>query len=291
MLTFFTVPKPFVGHIGVIQQNALRSWRSAQPDSQILLFGNEMGTADVCERMGLTHVRDIETNSYGTPLLNAVFRRAQQLASAPLLCYVNADIILPPGFGQLPADVAAERLLLVGRRWDLDVTQPLDTDGPEWFDQLREKVSQHGELHAPSGSDYFLFRRGDAVGEILPFVVGRPGWDNWMIYHARQLRVPVIDATRTWQVVHQNHDYAHVPDRRSDFWDGPEADENRRLLTSHAQLFTLAHATHTLRAGLMRRRFDRSFLMTVLRSRTVLATRPGRFGRWIFIFSALVHGH
>jgi len=39
MLTLFTVPKAFVGHIGLIQRNAIRSWQACVPDAQIMLFG------------------------------------------------------------------------------------------------------------------------------------------------------------------------------------------------------------------------------------------------------------
>ena len=31
MLTIFTIPKPFVGHIGVIQRNAIISWLNLSP--------------------------------------------------------------------------------------------------------------------------------------------------------------------------------------------------------------------------------------------------------------------
>jgi len=288
MLTFFTVPKAFIGHIGVIQENAIRSWRSVQPNSQILLFGNEAGTADVCARLGLTHLKDTETNSYGTPLLDDVFRRAQELASFPTVCYVNTDIILPPTFGLLPPGLSLRPFLLIGQRWDLNVTVPLDMSDANWFDQLREDVAVRGRMHEPSGSDYFLFRRGDTVGELLPFAVGRPGWDNWMIYHAHRQHVPVIDATLSWQVVHQNHDYSHVPKRREDSWEGPEADENRGLLESNARLFTLSNATHILRAGSVQRRFDPAFLKAALRSRMVAAATPRQVGRWLFALSARV---
>jgi hypothetical protein len=290
MLSFFTVPKPFVGHIGVIQENALRSWRAILPDAQIIVFGNEAGTAEISERIGLTHEKDIETNSYGTPLLDAVFRRAQQLARFPLACYVNTDIILPPGFAQLPADVSSKPFLAVGSRWDMNITQPLDVSETGWFDRLQGEVEQRGSQHEPSGSDYFLFRGGDAVGDLLPFAVGRPGWDNWMIYHAYQLRVPIIDATRDWQVIHQNHDYAHVPDRREDSWEGPEADENRALLGDHAHPFTLHHATHRLQDGRVRRRFDRTLVLGMLQSRSALEHIQKRIGRGILSLSALVNG-
>ena len=291
MVTFFTVPKPFVGHIGIIQENALRSWRSAHPDSQVIVFGNEAGTAQVCERLALTHEKDIATNSLGTPLLDAVFRRAQQLARFPLLCYVNTDIIVPPGFAELPPKVSAEPFLAVGSRWDLNVTLPINMSEPGWFDRLRADVESEGRQHEPSGSDYFLYRCGDPVGELLPFAVGRPGWDNWMIYHARQLHVPVIDATQTWQIVHQNHDYAHVPNRRDDSWEGPEADENRRLFSGNVHPYTLNDATHRLQGDGVHRRFDAAFFVAALKSRLALARQESKNRRWLSTLHALVMGH
>lgn len=281
MLTYFTVPKPFAGQIGVTQQNALRSWQSTHPGSQILLFGDVNGADGVCDRLGLTHVRDIETNTYGTPLLDSVFQRAQDLARFPVVCYVNADIILPPNFGVLPSSTLSAPLLVVGARWDLDVTEPLDFSRADWFDKLRDEVRRRGAMHEPTGSDYFLFRRGDAVGQLLPFAVGRPGWDNWMIYHALQLGVPVIDATPSWQVVHQNHDYSHVPNARGNSYEGPEADANRDLLTVDARRFILRHATHTLRTGVVRRRWDRELSFALSETRRVLAHYRSRVGRWM----------
>ena len=41
MLTIFSTPKPFRGHIGVIQRNAIESWKRIHPDVEIILFGDE----------------------------------------------------------------------------------------------------------------------------------------------------------------------------------------------------------------------------------------------------------
>ena len=38
-------------------------------------------------------------------------------------------------------------------------------------------------------------------------MIGRPGYDNWLIWRARRSRIPVIDATKELTAVHQNHDY------------------------------------------------------------------------------------
>ncbi len=55
MLTLFSTPKPFRGHINIIQRNALESWRRLDPDAEIILFGDDEGAAEVCRELGLRH--------------------------------------------------------------------------------------------------------------------------------------------------------------------------------------------------------------------------------------------
>jgi len=44
-----------------------------------------------------------------------------------------------------------------------------------------------------------------------PFAIGRAGWDNWMIFQARENDWLVVDATADLMIIHQNHDYSHLP--------------------------------------------------------------------------------
>jgi hypothetical protein len=45
MPTFFTTAKPFPGHDGIIQRNALKSWTRLHPEVEVILFGDEGGAA------------------------------------------------------------------------------------------------------------------------------------------------------------------------------------------------------------------------------------------------------
>ena len=56
MLTIFTIPKCFRGHISVIQRNAIRSWRMLRPECEIILFGDEEGMKEVAEEFGVRHI-------------------------------------------------------------------------------------------------------------------------------------------------------------------------------------------------------------------------------------------
>jgi hypothetical protein len=280
MLTIFTVPKPFDGHIGVIQRNAIQSWLRLHPACQVLLCGDEAGTADAAATLGADRVPSVETNEFGTPLLSSVFASAESRAQHGLLCYVNADILLLSDFVEAARRVAEakRRFLVVGQRWDLDVTEPLEFGDPRWENDLRARVDRAGALHPPSGSDYFVYPRG-TLGALPAFAVGRPGWDNWMIYRARRDKVPVVDATEATLVIHQNHAYGHVKQATDGAWEGPEGDRNRDLIGGSDRVFTLADATHRLTHDGLRRAMTPTHLKRRLRTLAVFVPALGRIYR------------
>ena len=63
LLTIFSAPKAFTGHVGIIQQNAIRSWLSLRPKPRIILFCNEAGTADVLRGIDVELVSEVEANT------------------------------------------------------------------------------------------------------------------------------------------------------------------------------------------------------------------------------------
>ena len=138
MITFFAIPKPFKGHFDVIQRNAIKSWLRLRPSCEIFLFGNDPSVADVAREFGIKHSSEIVCNSYGTPLISDIFEKAQRLAEHRLLCYLNADIILLNDFLEAAQRITFKRFLMVGRRWDIHVNQPLDFDRSDWEIKLRE---------------------------------------------------------------------------------------------------------------------------------------------------------
>jgi hypothetical protein len=252
VLSIFTIPKPFVGHIEVIQRNAIRSWLALRPSCEITLFGNERGTADCASQLGLRHVPDLKRNEYGTPLLDDAFRQAEETAGFPHLCYVNTDIILPVALTEAVKRIPFPVFLMTGQRMEVDVDTELDFGDPGHALAVESQLRAKGWLLPPMGTDYFVFTKG-AFGELPPFVVGRPGWDNWMVFRARQLHLPVVDATSQLLSYHQNHDYSHVPGASGSSWEGPEADSNRALAGPLAVEFTRKSATWRLTAdGLIR---------------------------------------
>lgn len=246
MITVFTIPKSFESQVAQAQLNAIQSWTRLLPTCEVVLCGDDPGVAEVAVQFCLTHISDIKVNEFGTPLLSDAFAQVEQAAQHSFLCYVNADIILLPDFVTAIQRITFESFLMIGRRWNIDDLGSLDFAQTSWDRELREYVMSIGCLQPPVGSDYFVFRQG-SLGVLPPFAVGRPGWDNWMIFNARKRRIPVVDATQATVVVHQNHDYSHVQNRYDDkSYAGPEADHNLKIMGGSRTLFTMQDATHIL---------------------------------------------
>jgi len=210
-LCVFTAPKPFRdAQVAMIQRNAIRSWTAMSPDVEVFLVGDEEGMAQVTKELGVRQIKDVKCNARGTPLVSSIFEVARKASDAPLLAYVNADILLLPKTLPIAQNVAKQTpdFVLLGQRYDLDVKNSMDfTTG--WDARLHEEVRTQGHLHPLGGSDYFIFPRR-LYTEIPDFAIGRSGWDNWMIYYAVTQGWSAIDATSTLTVVHQNHGYAHL---------------------------------------------------------------------------------
>ena len=228
MLTLFAIPKAFRGEFNQIQRNAITSWTLLEPKPEIILLGDDEGTAEVAKEFGVRHVSGVERNDYGTPLLSSLFEIAQQVGSGSLFAYVNADIILLNDFMRTIQQIPFQRFMLTGQRWNLDFDEAIaPTLG--WSEQLCHRAMTLGALEGPQAMDYFVFTR-NTYTHIPPFAIGRLCWDNWMLYSALNLNIPLIDATEAIVAVHQNHDYNHHPDGKKGVFLGEEAQYNLQLL-------------------------------------------------------------
>ncbi len=287
LITIFSAPKAFTDPAtAMMQRNAIRSW-TLLDGVDVLLLGEEQGLAEAARDLGVRHSASVVFNPNGVPLVSSMLKLARESSTSPLLCIINADIILLPDFVSAARQVAAllppplpradgrvsarERsvsrpmrrndfpfdsggspsYVLLSRRWDLEVKAPIDFSAG-WDARLRDDAHRNGRLHRPTGSDFFLFPR-DCYADVPDFAIGRAGWDNWMIYKARREGWPVIDGTPSMTVIHQNHDYRHLPGARPHY-DHPDTRVNTQLAGGQAATrYTILDATHTLDGGQLRR--------------------------------------
>jgi hypothetical protein len=249
LITLFSAPKPFVDpHIAMIQRNAIKSW-TLLPDVEVILLGEETGLAEAAQELDVKHIPHVARSENGTPLISSMFQLARENSNSGLLCIINADMILMPDFVEAANQVVKlkDKFVLLSQRWDFDITSPLDF-AAGWEPGLRESVRKQNQLHRPAGSDFFLFPKS-CYNDIPDFIIGRAGWDNWMIYNARKENWPVVDCTPSVMIVHQNHDYGHLPGGRSHH-EHPDTNENIRLAGGQASIrYTILDSTHQLAQG------------------------------------------
>ncbi len=277
LLTLFTAPKPFKDpHITTIQRNALYSWNVLGQEVKILVFGNDEGIAENTRELGIHHIPEVKCNSYGTPMISSMLALARESSNSPFLGIINADILLFP-------DVLAaikminrkfKNFLMVGQRWDMEVNDRIED--PDQLNEIEQQIFSEGSLHPPMGSDYFIFPR-TCYQEIPEFAIGRAGWDNWFIYKSRFEGWPVIDCTHDIPIIHQNHDYRHLPGGKPHYR-LPETKENVSKGGGDHTIFTLFDAQYKLingklvRKSLTWRKFLREIEIsptTLLRSRSL----------------------
>ena len=246
MLTIFTIPKAFKGHAGMIQRNAVASWTKLRPGVEVILLGSDEGTAEVAREFGVRHIPDIAVNEHGTPLLNDIFRRAEAAATSPWMCYVNADIIILDDFVEMlgRAQKQLAKFLYAAKRVNIDITEPLDfAEG--WQDSLKKQARSAGSDGPHTAIDVFAFPKG-TYAQMPDFFIGRLWFDQWLIKSAIEKHLPVVDASRVAPVLHQNHDYGHVPGGYNQVWKGAEAEHNFRLYGGVQHAYTLLDVTHEL---------------------------------------------
>ncbi len=238
MLTFFTIPKPFEGIIGIAQKNSIKSWLAVHPGSEVIVFGNEKGVTEAAGEFGFRHVKEIRRNRFGTPLISEAFQVARNIAKHDHLVFMNTDIVLLNDLMEAASPIKYPHYLMVGRRTDLDFHEEIDFTNPRWRETLINRAMQEGKLHGFSGIDYFLFPKSLAP-EMPSFPVGRPGWDSWFIYYIRSRKVPVVDATALVGAIHQNHPWTWSPT-------DPESLKSAEIAGGLANMLTIRDADFVL---------------------------------------------
>ena len=249
MLTIFSIPKAFVGHAEIIQDNAIGSWKRLGSGCDIVLFGDDPGVADAVQRHKTRHEPFTLRNELGTPLVSDVFHRMDVLARHPIVAFVNSDIILLDDF--LPAiDAVArchEKFLIVASRFNCRIDHAFSFENG-WAGELRQRARSENRMYPAAGSDIFVFPRGLLV-EVPPFAIGRGYWDNWLMREARRTSADLIDVTAAVTAVHQMHSYGTVSGLPAEtsmdahVYETDEGRHNLELAGGRSSLYTVFDAT------------------------------------------------
>jgi len=259
MITLFATPKNFSDIFKNIQLNALRSWRALSSEIQIIIFGDSTGSKEAAEEIKAEYIPSIKCSSKGTPILSDLFIQAEKIAKFPILTFINADIILPNNFLssiQITSS-AFNKFLMIGHRWDMDVEYGVNFNDSKDIKNFWKRVSMDSRKHANTGIDYFVYRKNQWKN-IPHFIIGRPGYDNWLIWKARRTLVPIIDVTEDVQVVHQNHHF-NFHNLKSDPKIIPEEEGKLNRELHGEKILNILDATYQLIDGKVLLKKDKGF--------------------------------
>ena len=250
MITIFTTPKPFQGHAGITQRNTLQSWKLLHPDVEVILFGDEDGAAEVAREFGIIHEPQVKRHPSGLKYINSMFDRAQEIAHHDILCYANCDIILTPDILDAASRVRAQKqkFLMVGRRWDTDIKEPLEFSDPQWVDRIRNRARATNNQRDEWWTDYFLFSRNLYYKKIPPFVIGRIGWDSWLTWWGKKGGAALVDASEVVCAIHQNHDYGYHAEGKQGVWSDKLSRQNFKLAGGYWHMRSIESAEYRLTA-------------------------------------------
>lgn len=207
MVTFFTCPKAFNGHIGVIQRNAINSWRHVERNCEIILLGDEEGVKEFAEENNCKYFPNIEKKD-GRPLISSIFKHGQELASNSFCCWINSDIILMNDFAgiieQIKRALVQNLFIVVGERVSLNIFNEIDLK--EDTEKIYKLAIEKGASDGLWAIDYFLFPKG-MYNNVPPFVIGCSSYDNWLIWYCKNNHIPIINTSNVMLCIHQNHDH------------------------------------------------------------------------------------
>lgn len=191
-----------------VHNNTLANWASFNPSVNLILFSNDSYWGGVAKSYGWDVIKPLRVeNGTKPPVLKDMFRLAMSRYKTEWFGYVNADIlftkdlILNLEMLTKKYNSSTSRIMLTGRRTNVENLTNLN---PVSESNIQQFAEQYGRLYKEDAEDFFISTKSFPWQSILPVVVGRPGYDNWLVGEARcRLNTTVIDVTRTLLAFHQ----------------------------------------------------------------------------------------
>lgn len=190
-------------------------------------------------------VREFGTNPHGTPKVRSLFEFMESVLrnrnidncatkGVSFIGYANADIMFDSTLlrtletirraignttkaSMKTGKAIADKVLIVGRRtnveriWNLENQTSNHSTANAFFnrstaDTFVKELNASGNLFRTDAQDYFFFTPQTFYWDEIPnFVVGRPGYDNWLVdyvYH-KKFTHSVVDGTLSIRAIHQ----------------------------------------------------------------------------------------
>ena len=207
----------------------VRNWQSLRPYVIPVVFTNQASIADDCRRKGWDVLPVRISANGGIPVLKFMFLDAISTYNTTFYGYGNSDILFTDSLIEtlawLKMSVKLDKpILIIGKRTNVNYVGVKEM---VTWKKLSAVASSRGKLFRGLAEDYFITTRFYPWKNIPEVVIGRPAFDNWLVYHTRKQNQTVIDATRTILAVHQTTRAGNIEGQGR-----PNSSYNRNLLKS-----------------------------------------------------------
>ena len=241
MLTILSTPKPFEGHIGLIQRNAIGSWVRLSPRPQIILFGR-LAPEPVkwpLSSASSTSPRSRRTNS--ALLICVDSSRAGETAGAPQSPLLRQRRHHPDRGARARRAVrtrATAAFLMVSARINLDLDVPIlfETD---WRRLAERAAARRAAARATTRASISSSSPRVSIQNIPPLAIGRAWFDQWMIKAAAQRGLDRRRHRRSGRSSTRTTVTRTSPADASTVYQGVEAERNLAIYGGEAHAYTL----------------------------------------------------
>ena len=206
LLTLFTTMK-LTKDRQWIHNNTIRNWAYLAPYVTAVLYDETESESlkNAVLKYGW-HYRSVPKVRHGLPVVKAMFQDAIATHTSDFYGYANADILFADDLiftlkviKQKYLAKFPKGILLSGQRKNVIYTR-LRSVHPSALHKLRNKY----RLFNPRAQDYFITTaEGFPWDQVPDLVVGRPGWDNYLIVKSFEWCIPFIDTTKSISAFHQ----------------------------------------------------------------------------------------
>ena len=207
LITLFTTFQYYDGK-AASYRNTIRIWGKLAPFVRPVLYyvHGEDYLAEFARKHGWSVYRCPMVSKGNMPVLRSMFLHAQTInETTPFYGYANGDILFDSNLvttleALKHARDQFKQILVTGQRIDYNLESDQELHSLSTVSQL----ASVGKLHPSHAQDYFISTHSGFPWESIPdFVVGRVGYDNWLVATAINRNFSVIDVTATVTALHQ----------------------------------------------------------------------------------------
>lgn len=151
------------------------------------------------------------SNEFGTPFFTSLLSSLEAMTHSTFVGYMNCDLLLHSSFFESLHYVSSlqesgklkERVMIMGRRYNvnMDMGKRMTDYHLKEFDQHIINETQFSDLFISVAQDFFIYNRGVLdLSSIPDLVVGRNGYDNYLVNFCHSNHIPIIDISHSGNI-------------------------------------------------------------------------------------------